>query len=185
MSFYLSFAIILHLQSVDSRKEKDGILTDLNLENRTEFNDFPVRFAKSINVEFGATLNLADVKIEPEVQLDGLSGSGFTTLAMVDPDAPSRSNPVAKEWLHWLVVDIPSGQDIKNGIEKMKFAPSGPPRGSGKHRYIFLLFSHDTPISQNPNSNINERRGFKISRYAADNGLGQPKALNFYYTENA
>ena len=90
-----------------------------------------------------------------------------------------------KEWLHWLVVDIPRGQDIKNGIEKMKFAPSGPPRGSGKHRYIFLLFSHDTPISQNPNSNINERRGFKISRYAADNGLGQPKALNFYYTENA
>ena len=61
------------------------------------FKVLPVRFAwASMNVEFGATLNLADVKIEPEVQLDGLSGSGFTTLAMVDPDAPSRSNPVAK-----------------------------------------------------------------------------------------
>ena len=96
ISFYLSIVIILLSQSVDSRKEKDGILTDLNLENSAVFKDLPVSFARSRNVEFGATLNLADVKIEPEVQLDGLSGSRLTTLAMVDPDAPSRSNPVAK-----------------------------------------------------------------------------------------
>ena len=96
ISFYLSIAIIFLCQSVDSRNEKDGILADLNLENSTEFKDLPVSFAKSINVEFGATLNLADVKIEPDVQLDGLSASKYMTLAMVDPDAPSRSNPVAK-----------------------------------------------------------------------------------------
>ena len=98
ISFYLSIAIIFLSQSVNSRKEKDGILTDLNLEISTEFNDLPVSFAKAINVEFGATLNLADVLLEPRVQLDGLSGSAFTTLAMVDPDAPSRSNPIAKVW---------------------------------------------------------------------------------------
>ena len=96
ISFYLSIAIIFLSQSVDSRKEKDGILTDLNLEISTVFEDLPVSFAKSINIEFGATLNLADVRIEPDVQLDGLSASKYTTLAMVDPDAPSRSNPVAK-----------------------------------------------------------------------------------------
>ena len=42
ISFYLSVAILLHSQSVDSRKEKDEILTDLNLENSTEFKDLPV-----------------------------------------------------------------------------------------------------------------------------------------------
>ena len=26
---------------------------------------------------------------------------------MVDPDAPSRDNPTAAQWLHWLVVNIP------------------------------------------------------------------------------
>ena len=26
---------------------------------------------------------------------------------MVDPDAPSRKNPTAAQWLHWLVVNIP------------------------------------------------------------------------------
>ena len=58
ISFYLFVAIIFLSQSVDSRKEKDGILADLNLENSTEFIDLPVSFAKSINVEFGATSNL-------------------------------------------------------------------------------------------------------------------------------
>ena len=42
ISFYLSIVIILLSQSVDSRKEKDGILTDLNLENSAEFKDLPV-----------------------------------------------------------------------------------------------------------------------------------------------
>ena len=67
----------------------------------------------------------------------------------------------------------------------MKFAPSGPPKGSGKHRYIFLLFSHDEQISQGIHSQVSERKGFKINKYAVDNGLGQPKAINFYKTENA
>ena len=92
---------------------------------------------------------------------------------------------LSQEWLHWLVTDIPKGKQIQNGKEKMKFAPSGPPKGSGKHRYIFLLFSHDEPISTKTSSNVNKRNGFNISKYAMDNGLGQPKAINFYYTENA
>ena len=84
-----------------------------------------------------------------------------------------------------MVADIQKGKGIKSGTEKMTFAPSGPPKDSGKHRYIFLLFSHKEPISQDADSNVNQRRGFKISKYSSDNGLGQPKAINFYYTENA
>ena len=33
-------------------------------------------------------------------------------------------NSFLKEWLHWLIVDIPNGEIIRDGIEKMKFAPS-------------------------------------------------------------
>nr|GMC70742.1 protein HEADING DATE 3A-like [Ipomoea batatas] len=32
----------------------------------------------------------------------------FYTLVMVDPDAPSPSNPNLREYLHWLVTDIPA-----------------------------------------------------------------------------
>ena len=87
--------------------------------------------------------------------------------------------------MHWLVTDIPKGKGVETGEEKMKFAPSGPPKGSGKHRYIFLLFAHDEPISSKTASNVNKRNGFRIKEYAMKNGLGQPKAINFYYTENA
>ena len=31
---------------------------------------------------------------------------------MVDPDAPSRDNPTAAQWLHWLVVNIPGRREI-------------------------------------------------------------------------
>ena len=35
---------------------------------------------------------------------------------MVDPDAPSRDNPTAAQWLHWLVVNIPGRRrDISQG----------------------------------------------------------------------
>jgi hypothetical protein len=31
---------------------------------------------------------------------------------MMDPDAPSRQNPKAGEWLHWLIINI-SGKLLK------------------------------------------------------------------------
>lgn len=32
------------------------------------------------------------------------------TLVMVDPDAPSKSSPTQRSWLHWLVVNIKGKQ---------------------------------------------------------------------------
>ncbi|CAI0467856.1 unnamed protein product [Linum tenue] len=37
------------------------------------------------------------------------------TLVMVDPDAPSPSEPRLREWLHWVMVDIPEGSDATKG----------------------------------------------------------------------
>lgn len=35
---------------------------------------------------------------------------------MVDPDAPSPTNPQARSWVHWLVVNVP-GTQITGGSE--------------------------------------------------------------------
>ena len=86
--------------------------------------------------------------------------------------------------MHWLIVDIPNGGSIKDGSEKMKFSPSAPPKGSGKHRYIFLVFGQKSRIGGKRVSNIKVRKGFKIQQYASDNGLGDPKYVNFYRTED-
>lgn len=57
----------------------------------------------------------------------------------LDPDAPSREDPKFREIRHWLVVNI-AGNDLSSGDAKWQYIGSGPPSGSGLHRYIFLLF---------------------------------------------
>lgn len=56
-----------------------------------------------------------------------------------DPDAPTREDPKFGEVRHWLVVNIP-GNDLSLGETKWHYVGSGPPSGSGLHRYVFLLF---------------------------------------------
>ena len=85
--------------------------------------------------------------------------------------------------MHWLVVDIPNGQKLKDGTEKMKFSPSGPPPDTGPHRYVFLLFCQKSRIGGKRTSTTKERKGFKIHQFAKDNGLEDPKFVNFFRTE--
>ena len=55
----------------------------------------------------------------------------------VDPDAPSRADPKWGEWRHWLVVNIP-GCEVSKGEVLSVYIGSGPPQGTGLHRYVFL-----------------------------------------------
>ena len=56
---------------------------------------------------------------------------------LLDPDAPSRADPKFREWRHWLVVNIP-GSDVAKGEEVAAYIGSGPPEGTGLHRYVYL-----------------------------------------------
>ena len=86
--------------------------------------------------------------------------------------------------MHWLVVDIPSGGNVKDGSEKMVFAPSTPPAESGEHRYIFLIFNQRSRIGGKRSSTVKHRKGFKIHRFVKENGLEEdPTFMNFYHTE--
>lgn len=55
------------------------------------------------------------VKDVPEVTWEG-EPDAYYTLLMVDPDAPSRSNPKNREFRHWLVTNI-RGNDVQKGDE--------------------------------------------------------------------
>jgi phosphatidylethanolamine-binding protein (PEBP) family uncharacterized protein len=45
----------------------------------------------------------------PEVTITpGTQDINQYTLIMVDPDAPSPDDPKMKEWLHWIVANIPA-----------------------------------------------------------------------------
>lgn len=62
-----------------------------------------------------------------------------------DPDAPSRKDPKVGQVKHWLVGNIPEG-DVKKGDYIADYRGSGPPQGTGLHRYIFLLYKQSGKI---------------------------------------
>jgi Raf kinase inhibitor-like YbhB/YbcL family protein len=83
-------------------------------------------------------------------------GTESFALAMVDP------HPVARNWVHWLVIDIPkdsaslpegaSGKsmpkgaaELQNSYGKMGYGGPQPPPGSGDHPYVFTLYALSVP----------------------------------------
>lgn len=58
---------------------------------------------------------------------------------MVNPDIPTRQNPLLREWLHWLVVNVP-GVDIAKGDIIDPYIGPMAPKMSGVLRYVFLIY---------------------------------------------
>ncbi|KAK6283684.1 hypothetical protein POUND7_002636 [Theobroma cacao] len=68
---------------------------------------------------------------------------------MMDPDAPTPSELRLKEWLYWIVVDIPEGHDATKGREMAPYMGPLPP--TGIHR--LLTFAKIRKASQSAISN--------------------------------
>jgi len=105
---------------------------------------------------------------------------------MTDPDAPSRVNPKYREWHHWLVVNIPQTR-VAEGKTLSEYVGSGPPKGTGLHRYVFLVFKQPGPLETDEKKLTNrsgEGRGqFSIKNFAKKYGLGNPHAGNLYQAQ--
>ncbi|KAK3595327.1 hypothetical protein CHS0354_004482 [Potamilus streckersoni] len=139
----------------------------------------------SIDVLPGMILTPAWVKDPPTVEYQGEDGA-YYTLIMLDPDAPSRMNPVSREWQHWLVTNIP-GSDIKQGQENTEYVGAGPPKGTGLHRYVFLLYKQPQGkmkfkgLPKLTNHSGMGRAGYNVQRFIATYGLeGNLVAGNFF-----
>nr|XP_019707288.1 protein HEADING DATE 3A isoform X1 [Elaeis guineensis]XP_029121663.1 protein HEADING DATE 3A isoform X1 [Elaeis guineensis] len=61
----------------------------------------------SREVTNGREFKPSQVVIQPRVDVGGNDLRTSYTLVMVDPDAPNPSDPSLREYLHWLVTDIP------------------------------------------------------------------------------
>lgn len=111
--------------------------------------------------------------------------NSFYTLCLTDPDAPSRQKPERREFLHWLVYNIP-GCDLAKGETLVEYVPSGPPQGTGYHRYIFVVYQQPGKIKPDeakvPDNSAEPRRHFSIRKFAAKYNLTLV-AANFYQAE--
>ncbi|ELK29918.1 Phosphatidylethanolamine-binding protein 1 [Myotis davidii] len=74
------------------------------------------------------------------ISRDGADPSKLYSLVLTDPDAPSRKDPKFREWHHFLVVNM-KGDDISSGT-----VLSEPPKGTGLHHYIWLIYEQVKPL---------------------------------------
>lgn len=133
----------------------------------------------------GNELTPTQVKQQPKVEWDA-NDETYYTLIMTDPDAPSRVDPKFREFRHWLVVNIP-GDDVAQGEVLAAYVGSGPPKGTGLHRYVFLLYKQTGKLefdeTRVANNSRRDRPKFRAAHFAEKYNLGSPIAGNFYQAQ--
>ncbi|XP_048436597.1 protein HEADING DATE 3A-like isoform X3 [Pyrus x bretschneideri] len=100
-------------------------------------------------VNNGCELKPSQVVQQPRVDIGGDDLRTFYTLVMVDPDAPSPSDPNLKEYLHWLVTDIPATTAAsfvcRNNLNKSHIKKSGK-RHMMRRKIGHFFFSRKCPF---------------------------------------
>ncbi|XP_026677476.1 protein D3-like [Diaphorina citri] len=118
-------------------------------------------------VNFGNDLTPTEVKEKPITYWFGDPRS-YYTLMMIDPDAPSRKDQKLSPILHYLVGNIP-GHDVNKGHIIADYRGAMPPKGSGFHRYIFLLYQQIKKIDFKephiPSSSVKGRLNFPVRNF--------------------
>lgn len=116
-----------------------------------------ITWSSGVTAEYGNTIDPDKTQNMPDVQLiDAVpNSSGCSefmpmpqlTLAMTDPDAPSRDDPEWSEICHWIATDVPRNFDgckyrVRSKLKDvMPYKPPGPPPKTGKHRYVFIALA--------------------------------------------
>ncbi|XP_072230278.1 large ribosomal subunit protein mL38 [Leuresthes tenuis] len=97
----------------------------------------------SSHVYYGNQLTPTEAVSTPQVSFDSEEGS-LWTLLLTSPDEHLQDNEA--EYIHWLVGNIP-GKAVEAGQELCHYLPPFPARGTGFHRYIYVLFKQERAIN--------------------------------------
>jgi phosphatidylethanolamine-binding protein (PEBP) family uncharacterized protein len=86
-----------------------------------------------------------ETKMQPIIEYN-FENNKLYTLLMYDPDTPHG------DYIHWTIVNIKN--NIKNGNTLISYKGPSPPKNTGIHRYIFLLFEQDKLLDEMKMKNI-------------------------------
>ncbi|XP_060524137.1 phosphatidylethanolamine-binding protein homolog F40A3.3-like [Cylas formicarius] len=142
-----------------------------------------IKYPSGVSVNLGNELTPTQVKDVPSVSWKA-DPNAYYTLIFTDPDNRHRDVPY-QEWHHWLVVNIP-GNSVAKGEVLSAYIGSGPPQGTGVHRYVFLVYKQpgklkfDEPVL---GRSVEKRGNFFATKFANKYKLGQPVAGNFYLAQ--
>ncbi|XP_076651401.1 protein D2 [Halictus rubicundus] len=136
-------------------------------------------------VELGNELTPTDTQQIPEIHYKH-EGGVLYTLVMTDPDVPMRKG-YNREFRHWLVGNIPE-EKVAKGEVLAEYVGPAPPKGTGKHRYVFLVYKQNQGSitfdeRRLSNRDGQQRRRFSIKKFAEKYNLEGPIAGNFMRAE--
>ncbi|KII86243.1 hypothetical protein PLICRDRAFT_114452 [Plicaturopsis crispa FD-325 SS-3] len=205
------------LTSISSALKRAQIIPDVLPDDFSPSALFSIAFPSGKAVALGEEIAREDTLEPPVIQLtptvahaeavtstgelSGGSKAPSYTIAMLDPDAPSRADPKFKEFRHWLITGLQlPAQHVSetgnfNALETRPattpYRPPGPPPGSGLHRYIFLLFEEPSsgplvipPDAPEHGAALEERRSWNVLEFARKYGLTLVGA-NFFLVRSA
>ncbi|XP_051968964.1 39S ribosomal protein L38, mitochondrial [Xyrauchen texanus] len=93
-------------------------------------------------VHYGNHLTPSQAAQAPQISFDAEENS-LWTLLLTSPDEHLQDGE--QEYLHWLVGNIP-GSTLKSGEDVCHYISPFPAKGTGFHRYIYILFKQDGPV---------------------------------------
>lgn len=76
------------------------------------------------------------------------------------------------------------GNSINSGNTLAPYGGPRPPKGTGIHRYVFLVYSQPNVIENTSPISDSGRDHFDARKYAKQHNLGQPTAINFFLAQN-
>ncbi|XP_011198593.2 phosphatidylethanolamine-binding protein homolog F40A3.3 [Bactrocera dorsalis] len=162
--------------------ESSGIIPEI-IDNKPK-GLLQVTYPSGVKVELGKELTPTQVKDQPTVSWEA-EDDALYTLFMVDPDVPSRAEPTSREILHWLVINIP-GNKVAEGQTVAEYIGSGPPEGTGLHRYVIFVFKQPNKIESEkfiPKTSSEGRVKVKSKDFIVKYNLGDPIAGNSYQAQ--
>jgi len=130
----------------------DDVIADFDFEPKCFVSPFYGK--KKRPVALGNSFKQSKTKKRPSLKIycPNIESTPGLTIALTDPDAPSRKDPKWSEMCHWIAT-IPTSDQNSTEIEiindeeaeeLVEYKPPGPPEKTGYHRYIFLLLEGDS-----------------------------------------
>ncbi|XP_015432448.1 PREDICTED: protein D2-like [Dufourea novaeangliae] len=137
------------------------------------------------SIDFGNELTPTETQEIPEIHYKH-EGGVLYTLVMTDPDVPLRRG-YNREFRHWLVGNIPE-ENVAKGEVLAEYVGPAPPKDSGKHRYVFLVYRQNQGSITFDERRLSNRDGqrrtrFSIKKFAEKYNLEGPIAGNFMKVE--
>nr|CBY25183.1 flowering locus T protein [Fragaria vesca] len=175
---WLVFSIQLMLKSMARARDQEPLVVGRVIgdviEPFTKSVSLRMTCSNNREVTSGCELKPSHVINRPRVQIGGDDLRNFYTLVMVDPDAPSPSDPNLEEYLHWLVTDIPATTAASFGQEILSYESPRP--SMGIHRFVLVLFHQ---LGRQTVYAPGWRQNFNTREFAENCNLGSPVAAVF------